>query len=142
MHGRSAWLSVVRDLPARVQSTQAPFEVWLAIPNKASPPRMDSLHLPGPPRIVRFSVAGLTEGIEDHLIDRVPVRITRLARTLADCLEYRNKIGLDVALALEALKETLGKTRQARRTTMDNLWHYAQLGRVANVMRAYLEILT
>jgi hypothetical protein len=25
-------------------TTQAPFEVWLAIPNKASPPRLDSLH--------------------------------------------------------------------------------------------------
>jgi hypothetical protein len=35
----------------------------------------------------------------------VPVRITGVARTVADCFKYRNKIGLDVAL--EALKDTL-----------------------------------
>jgi predicted transcriptional regulator of viral defense system len=121
-------------------TTQAPFEVWLAIPNKASPPRLDCLHLSGPLRIVRFSEAGLTEGVEEHLIDRVPVRITGLARTVADCFKYRNKIGLDVAL--EALKEALGTTGQTRRTTVDDLWRYARLGRVANVMRPYLESLT
>jgi hypothetical protein len=50
-------------------TTQAPFDVWLAIPNKARPPRPDSLHLSGPLRIVRFSEAGLTEGVEEHMID-------------------------------------------------------------------------
>ena len=74
------------------------------------------------------------------MIDGVPVRITGVARTVADCFKYRNKIGLDVAL--EALKEGLGTTGQTRRTTVDDLWRYAQLGRVANVMRPYLESLT
>jgi len=72
--------------------------------------------------------------------DGVPVRITGVARTVADCFKYRNKIGLDVAL--EALKEGLGTTGETRRTTVDDLWRYAQLGRVANVMRPYLESLT
>jgi predicted transcriptional regulator of viral defense system len=121
-------------------TTQAPFEVWLAIPNKASPPRLDSQHLSGPLRIVRFSEAGLTDGVEEQLIDRVPVRITGLARTVADCFKYRNKIGLDVAL--EALKEGLGHGGLARRATVDDLWRYARLGRVANVMRPYIESLT
>ncbi|MBP6582432.1 MAG: AbiEi antitoxin N-terminal domain-containing protein [Chromatiaceae bacterium] len=120
-------------------TTQAPFEVWLAIPNKARPPRLDSLHLSGPLRIVRFSEAGLTEGVEEHLIDAVPVRITGVARTVADCFKYRNKIGLDVAL--EALKDVLGRDGQGRRAGIDEIWRYAQLGRVANVMRPYLESL-
>jgi predicted transcriptional regulator of viral defense system len=117
-------------------TTQAPFEVWLAIPNKARAPRLDNLYRSGPLRIVRFSERALTEGIEEQLIDGVPVRVTKLARTVADCFKYRNKIGLDVAL--EALRESW----KAKRVTMDELWRYAWLCRVANVMRPYLESLT
>lgn len=113
-------------------TTQAPFEVWLAVPNKARAPRLDY----PPLRVVRFSERALAEGIEEHLIEGVPVRITNLARTVSDCFKYRNKIGLDVAL--DALRESW----RARRVTMDTLWRYAQLCRVANVMRPYLESLT
>ncbi len=45
-------------------------------------------------------------------------------------------IGVDVAL--EALREAW----QSKRVTMDELWHFAQLCRVTNVMRPYLESLT
>jgi predicted transcriptional regulator of viral defense system len=119
-------------------TTQAPFEVWLAIPNKARPPQLDY----PPLRIVRFSEPRLTEGVEEHEVDGVPVRITGIARTLADCFKYRNKIGLDVALAAlkEALKEQ-GQGGRGRRASIDEIWRYAQLDRVANVMRPYLEAL-
>ncbi len=113
-------------------TTQAPFEVWLAIPNKARAPRADY----PPLRIVRFSDPLLSEGVGEHLIDGVSVRITNIGRTVADCFRYRNKIGLDVAL--EALREAW----KARRVGMDELWRYAKLCRVANVMRPYLESLT
>jgi predicted transcriptional regulator of viral defense system len=121
-------------------TTQAPFEVWLAIPNKARPPQLDY----PPLRIVRFSEPGLTEGIEEHEIDGVPVRIAGIARTVADCFKYRNKIGLDVALEAlkEALKEQGGQGGRGRRASIDEIWRYAQLDRVANVMRPYLEALT
>ncbi len=113
-------------------TTQSPFEVWLAIPNKARAPKMDY----PPLRIVRFSGAALTEGIEEHSVDGVPVRVTNVARTVADCFKFRNKIGLDVAL--EALQEAW----RAKRVSMDELWRFAELCRVANVMRPYLESLT
>lgn len=116
-------------------TTQAPFEVWLAIPSKARPPKLDY----PPLRVVRFSDAGMAEGIDEHDIEGVPVRITNVARTVADCFKYRNKIGLDVAL--EALKETLGQGGGHRRASIDELWSYARLDRVANVMRPYLESL-
>ncbi|MFW2372637.1 MAG: type IV toxin-antitoxin system AbiEi family antitoxin domain-containing protein, partial [Gammaproteobacteria bacterium] len=57
------------------------------------------------------------------------------AKTVADCFKYRNKIGLDVAL--EALKEGWNN----KRFTMDELFHYAKICRVQNVMRPYLETL-
>ena len=113
-------------------TTQSPFEVWLAIPNKARPPKMDY----PPLRIVRFSGAALTEGIEERSVDGVPVRVTSVARTVADCFKFRNKIGLDVAL--EALQESW----RAKRVSMDELWRYAALCRVANVMRPYMECLS
>lgn len=39
-----------------------------------------------PLRIVRFSGPALTEGIEANMIDGVPVRITGVAKTVADCV--------------------------------------------------------
>jgi predicted transcriptional regulator of viral defense system len=109
--------------------TQNPFEVWMAIDRRAARPRVSY----PPLRIVRFSGEALTEGVEEHRIEGVPVRVTNPAKTVADCFKYRNKYGLDVAL--EALREGLAD----RRFTMDELWHYAKICRVANVMRPYLE---
>jgi predicted transcriptional regulator of viral defense system len=112
-------------------TTQSPFEVWLAIPNKARPPKMDY----PPLRVMRFSGTLLSDGVEEHQIDGVTVRVTNVARTVADCFKFRNKIGLHVAL--EALQEAW----LAKRLSMDELWRYATLCRVANVMRPYMESL-
>ncbi len=72
-------------------------------------------------------------GVEEKVIEGVPVRFYNPAKTVADCFKYRNKIGLDVAL--EALKECL----RERKCTSDELWHFAQVCRVANIMRPYME---
>ncbi|WP_299070210.1 AbiEi antitoxin N-terminal domain-containing protein [Accumulibacter sp.] len=113
-------------------TTQAPFEVWLAIENKALAPKLDY----PPLRIVRFSGKAFTEGVEEHVVDSVTIRITGVAKTVADCFKYRNKIGLDVAL--EALREAWHE----RRMSSDDIWRYAKVCRVANVMRPYLDSLT
>lgn len=113
-------------------TTQSPFEVWVAIPNKARAHKMDY----PPLRIVRFSGEALIEGVEEHRVDGVTVQVTSVAKTVANCFKYRNKIGLDVAL--EALREAWN----AKRVKMDDLWHCAQVCRVANVMRPYLAALT
>lgn len=112
-------------------TTQAPFEVWLAIENKSLAPKLDY----PPLRIVRFSGIALTEGVEEHVVDGVTVRVTGVAKTVADCFKYRNKIGLDVAM--EALREAWHE----KRMTSDDIWRYAKICRVANVMRPYLESL-
>ncbi len=112
-------------------TTQATFAVWLAIANKSIAPKLDY----PPLRIVRFSGAALTEGVEEHDVDRVTVRVTCVAKTVADCFKYRSKIGLDVAL--EALREAWHE----KRVTSDDIWRYAKVCRVANVMRPYLESL-
>jgi predicted transcriptional regulator of viral defense system len=113
-------------------TTQAPFEVWLAIDEKARLPKVEY----PPLRVVRFSGPALRSGIKEHRIEGVAVKVYAPAKTVADCFKYRNKIGLDVAL--EALRDCWKK----RRATMDELWQAAKTCRVANVMRPYLESLT
>ena len=112
-------------------TTQLPFEVWMAVHPKARRPKLDH----PPLRIVRFSGKSLSEGVEEHLVEGVSVRVYALAKTVADCFKYRNKIGLEVAL--EALREFW----RDKRGTMDELWRYAEICRVTNVIRPYLESL-
>jgi predicted transcriptional regulator of viral defense system len=111
--------------------TQLPFEVWMAIDRRA---RRPALRYP-PLRIVRYTGAALTEGAESHQVEGREVRVYNVAKTIADCFKYRNKIGLDVAL--EALREAW----RARRFKMDELERYAAICRVQRVMRPYLEAL-
>ncbi|MCG7871058.1 MAG: type IV toxin-antitoxin system AbiEi family antitoxin domain-containing protein [Candidatus Thiodiazotropha lotti] len=113
-------------------TTQAPFEVWLAIGEKAWRPRLEY----PPLRIVHFSPSALGVGVEEHQIEGVTVQVFSPAKTVADCFKYRNKIGLDVAI--EALRECW----RARCCSMDDLWRYADICRVQNVMRPYLESIT
>src|SRR3990172_10623415 len=112
-------------------TTQNPSEVWIALPEKARKPRLDYPRL----RVMRFSGAALSEGIETHKTEGVDVRVYSVAKTVADCFKYRNKIGLDVAL--EALRDGW----HARRFTMDEIDHFARVCRVERVMRPYLEAL-
>jgi len=112
-------------------TTQNPLQIWMAIDYKARRPKAHGLSL----RIVRFSEQALYEGIERHKIEKVEVKIYNPAKTIADCFKYRNKIGLDVAL--EALREGWREGR----FSMDEIWEYAKMCRVSNVLRPYLESL-
>lgn len=109
--------------------TQAPHEIWMAIDRRSAQPRVKHLKM----RIVRFSGASLTEGIERHSIEGVDIAFYNPAKTIADSFKYRNKIGIDVAL--EGLREVLN----GRRCTVDDLWKYAKICRVSNVIRPYME---
>jgi len=110
-------------------TTQAPSDVWLALDRKARAPGSGVQPL----RIVRMSGKALTEGVDEHRIEGVAVKVYQPAKTVADCFKYRNKIGLDIAL--EALRDFKHKHRSG----MDDLWRYAKICRVERVMRPYLE---
>ncbi|MBK8915034.1 MAG: type IV toxin-antitoxin system AbiEi family antitoxin domain-containing protein [Phycisphaerales bacterium] len=111
--------------------TQLPHEVWMMIEKRAARPRVDYPSM----RFFRASGEAFTSGVARHRIDRAEVAIYGVAKTVADCFKYRNKIGLDVAL--EALRECL----RGKRATIDELWKYARICRVQRVMRPYLEAL-
>ena len=112
--------------------TQAPHEVWIAIPPHMVSPRLDQPAI----RVVRMSDEALAEGVDRLNIDGVDVPVFNAARTIVDCFRFRNKIGLDVAL--EALRDGWNQ----RKVTLDDLWRHATRGRVAKVMRPYIEAIT
>ena len=111
-------------------TTQLPYEVWLAVNrDRGGTPRRRVV----PMRVFRFSGACYSAGIERHRLEGVTVKVYSVAKTVADCFAHRSKVGLDVAL--EALREGW----RERRFTMDELWQYAKVCRVSNVIRPYLE---
>src|SRR3990170_4584583 len=98
--------------------TQAPAEVWLAIPHKARIPRLRELRL----RIVRFSGPAWTFGVKPVEFEDVPARITNPARTIVDCFRFERLVGPEVGM--EALQDAL---RQRKATI-------AEISRVEGVL--------
>jgi predicted transcriptional regulator of viral defense system len=112
-------------------TVQNPREIWIAIEGRAWKPKLDSPAL----RVFRFTGKAWSEGVERAVVDGVEVAVTNVAKTVADCFKFRNKVGLDVAL--EALHDAWRK----RKLNTDELWHYAEICRVLKVIRPYLETL-
>jgi predicted transcriptional regulator of viral defense system len=112
-------------------TTQNPPAIWIALPKGARRPTFTSPSL----RIVRLSGPSLTEGTENHQVEGVTIRIYSAAKTVADCFKFRNKIGLDVAI--EALKDCL----RQKKADVNEIYRYAKICRVSNVIRPYMEAL-
>ena len=81
--------------------TQLPHQIWIAIPHKAKPPVLTNVAV----RLLRFSGAAWTYGIQETQFEAVPARITSPARTVVDCFRFQRLIGREAAL--EALREAL-----------------------------------
>ncbi|MBN2575597.1 MAG: type IV toxin-antitoxin system AbiEi family antitoxin domain-containing protein [Deltaproteobacteria bacterium] len=109
--------------------TQLPAEVWFAIERGRTAPRVHNLRV----RVVRYSGPAFSEGIELHQIERQPVRVYSVAKTIADLFKARNRVGVEVAV--EALREAW----RDRRFTMPDLDRAARACRVDRVMRPYVE---
>ncbi len=109
-------------------TTQNPHKIWMAIDVKAWEPEVDL-----PMKYIRMSGESFESGIEEHKVDKIPVRVYSAAKTVADCFKFRSKIGLEVCL--DALRDF----RFQNIGTMDDIWKYAKINRVLNVMRPYME---
>jgi len=110
-------------------TTQIPHEIWLSLPRGSWRPKMEY----PPLNLTYVSDPAYSFGIQEHVIDRVMVKIYSPAKTVADCFKFRNKVGLDVAI--EALREAW----RSRKVTMDELVEAAGIDRVSKIMRPYME---
>lgn len=124
-----AVVCLVSALAFHELTTQIPHVISVAVPRGARLPVLAS----PPVQAHRFSAAAYAAGIQEHRLDRVPVKVYGPEKTLADCFKFRHKIGMDVTL--EALK--LYRTR--RKFDGAALLAYARICRVEAVMRPYLE---
>ena len=100
--------------------------IWMAIDFKAKKPVASGLRL----LFVRFSGQALTQGVVNSRIDGVPVRIYSAAKTIADCLKYRRKIGGD--LAVNVLRDNIAR----RKCSEQRLRHFAKICRVGKLVQA------
>lgn len=106
-------------------------EVWIGIPHGARSPKAEIAKV----RIIRFSAAQLTTGIEPVRIDGVPTHITNATRTVVDCFRLSRLI--DRETALEALREVL----RARKSSPAHLLQVAASCGGAGTLRTALEVL-
>ncbi|WP_213954372.1 MULTISPECIES: type IV toxin-antitoxin system AbiEi family antitoxin domain-containing protein [unclassified Variovorax] len=109
--------------------TQAPHQVWIALPEGTQAPALGYPSL----RIARLRGDAYTEGVLTVLEHGAPIRVYSAAKTVTDCFKFRNKIGLDVAM--EALKDAW----RERKVDMTGIAHFAKINRVERVMQPYLE---
>lgn len=110
-------------------TTQIPHFVYVAIPTKARPSRLEY----PPLRYFRYSEKVYSAGVETILIGDYPVKIYNIEKTLADCVKFRNKIGIDVVI--EALKMYW----QRKGTQIDKLYEYAKINRVEKILQPIME---
>lgn len=86
-----------------------------------------------PVRFYRFAPKVWKAGIENREIESHKVKIYGLAKTIADCFKFRNKIGMDVAS--EALKVAVTEKGIKPKEIM----RYAKICRVDNIIKPILE---
>ena len=113
-------------------TTQTPFEIWLAIPRASHIPKIESVQT----RVFRFAPKVYSSGVETREIEGVEVKVYSAAKTVADCFYYRREVGLDVAI--EALRDAW----RERKATINELYRFAEIRNVKNVMLPYLTALT
>jgi predicted transcriptional regulator of viral defense system len=108
--------------------TQMPDQYHIAIPsNTAATTRKEY-----PIKSYFYSDAAYKTGIEEY----GPIKVYSIAKTVADCFKFRNKIGLDVAL--EALKCSI----KEKRATIPKILEMAEVCRVKKIIMPYLEAYT
>jgi predicted transcriptional regulator of viral defense system len=110
-------------------TSELPAQTWIAIPSSNWKPIVAY----PPVNPLFFGPSSYSIGIETHRIERVPVRIYGIAKTIVDCFRYRNKIGID--RALDALRRGLAEGR----CSSHDILAVAEKLRAARVIIPYLE---
>jgi predicted transcriptional regulator of viral defense system len=101
-------------------------QIWMAIDRRAKKPIVDGVKL----RFVRFSGHTLTQGVVNTKIEGVPVRVYSAAKTVADCLKYRRKLGVRVAARI------LDESIAGQKCSEQRLRHSAKICRVYKLVHA------
>lgn len=110
-------------------TTQVPYKIWLAIPHGRRQKQCDSFEI----QYTSLSPDVYGYGIEGHVADGMHVKVYSVAKTVADCFKFRNKIGIDVAI--EALKDAIAK----QKATNEQIIKAAEVCHVTKIILPYME---
>ena len=108
---------------------EIPRRVDIAIPRSS---RSYKITYP-PVKFYRFAQKAWKAGIEEHVKDGCKIKVYSLAKTIADCFKFRNKIGVNVAR--EALKIAITE----KGVKPIEIMKYAKICRVNNIVKPTLE---
>ena len=108
-----------------------PEVIYVLLPKGVKRPRITNPQLD----ITWASGESYFQGIEEHIMGGVKVKITSAAKTVADCFKYREKVG--IAVAAEALRDAW----QKKKASSEELWQAAKVCRMTNIMRPYFDML-
>ena len=122
-------ICLISALAFHEATSEIPRRVDIAIPRSS---RSYKIAYP-PVKFYRFAQVAWEEGIEIHEIEGYTIRVYSLAKTIADCFKFRNKIGMNVAR--EALKIAITEKGVKPKEIMQ----YANICRVNNVIKPILE---
>lgn len=86
-----------------------------------------------PVKFYRFDSKAWKAGIEEHKIEGYKIKVYNLAKTIADCFKFRNKIGVDVA------RESLKVAITEKNIRPNKIMQYAKVCRVGSIIKPILE---
>lgn len=112
-------------------TTQIPHQVYVAVPIDAEKSRLEY----PPIRLFWLSPKSYSASIKEYELDGILVKIYGVEKTIADCIKFRNKVGMDVAI--EALREY----RKRGDFNVGVLLQYAKINRIERVLTPYLELI-
>ncbi len=110
-------------------TSEIPRYVDIAIPRGSHANRINY----PPVRFYRFAPVTWETGVESKTIEGHKIRIFSIAKTIADCFKFRNKIGVNVA------RESLKIAITEKGTKPKEIMQYAKICRVDNIIKPILE---
>ncbi len=86
-------------------------------------------------RFFHYSKETWESGVEEFTESGHKFKVYNVAKTIADCFKFRNKIGISVART--AMKTAL----QEKKTTVNEIMEYSRICRVDKIVRQTLEVM-
>jgi predicted transcriptional regulator of viral defense system len=132
VHSPRAVICLLTALGIHEIGTQLPPAVWVAIPSHGRYPTISTVVI----EVIQMVPRLLHLGVQERVIEGVPVSITNAEKTVVDCFRYRSRVGIDVAI--EALKDGM----QTGLLDANRLIEFAEASGEWSVMRPYIEALS
>jgi predicted transcriptional regulator of viral defense system len=110
-------------------TTQLSSDIWITVPKSSWKPKIKY----PPLNLTYVSEPAYSYGIQEYIINGVPVKIYNPAKTVTDCFKFRSKVGLDVAI------EALRNAWHSRKATANELTEAAKVNRVLKIIMPYME---